>query len=435
VVATEKDYGQYGQEYEQEQDNETMWASQETKDTWVKVAEDADADRQTARWERRQSHLSDKHMNLGPMRLLSDETPPDVMEGSWDLDSIDDDHAKELHTNDLTTTTTTTTRFNEQNDRNITKNNDNAPPFNNTTVNNNNDKHNTSAHGYAHMGKEEKSAIAANGRSSRQLQRPGRQTISPNPPRPRSTAHDAEDEAKDGQSDGDHNSSSSFVSTYIRKSPTSVRTVSQIDNANRPWRDSKLRGIFMDLLDEQTQHEQLADHGPIAVQPQSAEDKEHALDVSGGDFGDIHEVLHNDYDLSNHGAVRTPSRQAKYEKAKQSIAALSPSRDLQDSPEETPSPASDSAASLLFKRTQEAFLKQKRQAIIKAAMTLDPHDDRSLLPKADKNLLSIKTAIAPSRTSSNIPPSSRSSRVSYGSRHRSQVRTFQIEEYRHVLAY
>lgn len=409
-----------------------MWASQETKDAWIKVAEDADVDRQTARWERRQSHLSDKHMNLGPMRLLSDETPPDVMDGSWDLDSIDGDQAKELHTDDFTTTITTTTRFNEQNDRNITKNNDNTHPFN-TTTNNNNEKHNISAHGYAHMGKEEKSAIAVTGRSPRQLQRSGRQTISPNPPLSRSAAQNAEDEAKDGQSDGDHNTSSSFVSTYIRKSPTSVRTNSQIDNNNRPWRDSKLRDIFMDLLDEQTQQEQLADHGPIAVQPQSTEDKAHALDVSGGDFGDIHEVLHNDHDSSTHGAVRTPSRQAKYEKAKQSIAALSPSRDLQDSPEDIPSPASGSAASLLFKRTQEAFLKQKRQAIIKAAMTLDPNDDRSLLPKADKNLLSIKTAMTPSRTPSNIPPSSRSSRVSYGSRHRSQVCTFQIEVYRLVL--
>ncbi|KAG9073117.1 hypothetical protein KI688_000904 [Linnemannia hyalina] len=274
VVATENDYGQYGQKYEQDQDQEqeTMWASQETKDAWIKIAEDADADRQTVRWERRQSHLSDKHMNLGPMRLLSDETPPDVMDG------------------------------------------------------------------------------------------------------------------------------------------TSDRIISQNDNVNRPWRDSKLHDIFIDLLDDQTQKEQLADHGPIAAQPQSAEDS----------FGDLHDALHNDRDLSNNGAVRTPSRQAKYEKAKQSIAALSPSRDLQDGPEDIPSPSSDSAASLLFKRTQEAFLKQKRQAIIKAAMTIDPNDDRSLPPKAEKNQLSIKTALAPSRTPSNIPPSSRSSRVSYGSRHRSQ---------------
>ncbi|KAF8947211.1 hypothetical protein BGZ47_009934 [Haplosporangium gracile] len=370
-----------------------MWASQETKDTWIKVAEDADVDRQTAHLERRQSHLSDKHMNLAPMRLLSDETPPDVMDGSWDLDSsIDGDPAREPHTDD---STTTTNHFNEQNDRDITKNNDNTHPFNNTTTNKNNEKHNTSTHGYAHMGKEEKSAIAANERSSRQSQRSGR-----------SAAQDAED----GPSDGDHNSSTSFVSTYIRKSSASGRTISQNDNGNRPWRDPKLHDIFVDLLDDHIQKEQLADHGPIAAQPQSAEDS----------FGDLHDALHNGQDLSNNGAVRTPSRQAKYEKAKQSIAALSPSRDLQDSPEDSPSPASDSAASLLFKRTQEAFLKQKRQAIIKAAMTIDPNDDRSLPPKAEKNQLSIKTALAPSRTPSNIPPSSRSSRVSYGSRHRSQ---------------
>ncbi|KAG0048315.1 hypothetical protein BGZ89_004647, partial [Linnemannia elongata] len=404
AVATENDYGQYGQEYEQEQDQEqeTMWASQETKDAWIKVAEDADADRQTARWERRQSHLSDKHMNLGPMRLLSDETPPDVMDGSWDLDSIDGDQAREPHIDDHTTTSTN--HFNEQNDRNITKNNDNTHPFKNSTTNNNNEKHNTPSHGYAHMGKE-KSAPTVNGRSSGQSQRSGRQTTSPRPSRSRSAAQDPED----GQSDGDHNSSTSFVSTYIRKSPASGRIISQNDNANRPWRDSKLHDIFIDLLDDQTHNEQLADHGPIAAHPQSAEDS----------FGDLHDALHNDRDSSNIGAVRTPSRQAKYEKAKQSIASLSPSRDLQDSPEDVNSPISDSAASLLFKRTQEAFLKQKRQAIIKAAMTIDPNDDRSLPPKAEKNQLSIKTALAPSRTPSNILPS-RSSRVSYGSRHRSQ---------------
>ncbi|KAF9550131.1 hypothetical protein EC957_001617 [Mortierella hygrophila] len=405
VVATENDYRQYGQEYEQDQDQEqeTMWASQETKDAWIKVAEDADADRQTVRWERRQSHLSDKHMNLGPMRLLSDETPPDVMDGSWDLDSIDDNQAREPHTDDHTTTTIN--HFNEQNDRNITKNNENTHHKNNSTTNNNNEKHNTPSHGYAHMGKE-KSASAVNGRTSGQSQRSGRQTTSPRPSRSRSAAQDPEN----GQSDGDHNSSTSFVSTYIRKSPASDRIISQNDNVNRPWRDSKLHGIFIDLLDDQTQKEQLADHGPIAAQPQSVEDS----------FGDLHDALHNDRDLSSNGAVRTPSRQAKYEKAKQSIAALSPSRDLQDNPEDIPSPSSDSAASLLFKRTQEAFLKQKRQAIIKAAMTIDPNDDRSLPPKAEKNQLSIKTALAPSRTPSNIPPSSRSSRVSYGSRHRSQ---------------
>ncbi|KAK3810495.1 MAG: hypothetical protein JOS17DRAFT_504692 [Linnemannia elongata] len=380
-----------------------MWASQETKDAWIKVAEDADADRQTARWERRQSHLSDKHMNLGPMRLLSDETPPDVMDGSWDLDSIDGDQAREPRTDDHTTNTTN--HFNEQNDRNITKNNDNTHLLNNSTTNNNNEKHNTPSHGYAYMGKE-KSASAVNGGSSGQSQRSGRQTISPRPSRSRSAAQDPED----GQSDGDHNSSTSFVSTYIRKSPASGRIISQNDNTNRPWRDSKLHDIFIDLLDDQTQKEQLTDHGPIAAQPQSAEDS----------FGDLHDALHNDLDSNKSGAIRTPSRQAKYEKAKQSIAALSPSRDLQNSTEDIPSPASDSAASLLFKRTQEAFLKQKRQAIIKAAMTIDPNDDRSLPPKTEKNQLSIKTALAPSRTSSNILPSSRSSRVSYGSRHRSQ---------------
>ncbi|KAG0346404.1 hypothetical protein BG004_001814 [Podila humilis] len=46
--------------------------------------------------DRRQSHLSDRHMNLGPMRLLSDETPPDDLDGSWGLDNLDDDFGQNL---------------------------------------------------------------------------------------------------------------------------------------------------------------------------------------------------------------------------------------------------------------------------------------------------------------------------------------------------
>ncbi|KAF9129565.1 hypothetical protein BGW39_004038 [Mortierella sp. 14UC] len=421
VAATKNDYGQYGNDQEQEQDEkqgqETMWSSQESRDAWIKVADDADASRQTARWERRQSHISDKHMNLGPMKLLSDETPPDVMDGSWDLDDLDGDQLKEPYNDDPITM-----HFNEQNDSNITKNNDNNHPSNintatHTTINNSNEKRNTSVHGYAHMD-EEKSALAVNGRPSGQSQRSGRQTITP---RLRSAVQDSEDEVKDGQSDGDHNTSSSFVSTYVRKTPASDHTSSQNDNAKYPWRDSKLNDIFMDLLDEQAQKEQqLVDHSPIAVQSQSAEDEAHAQDASNS-FGDIIDALNDAEDSIDHGAFRSPSRQAKYEKAKQHIAALSPSRDLQESPEDIPSPASDSAASRLFQSTQEAFLKQqRRQAIIKAAMTIDPNDDRSLPPKAEKSQLSIRTALAPGRHSSNAPPSSRSSRVSYGSRHRSQ---------------
>ncbi|KAG0281808.1 hypothetical protein BGZ95_009745 [Linnemannia exigua] len=424
VVATEKDYGQYGYGQEQEQqqqEQEIMWSSQESRDAWIKVTEHADASRQTARWERRQSHLSDKHMNLGSMKLISDETPPDVMDGSWDLDDLDSDQVKEHYNDDDLTTTSNTTHFYEQNDRNITKNNDknsNTNTATHTTLNNSNEKRNTSTHGYAHMGKEGKSALVVNGRSSGQSHRSGRQTITP---LSRNAVQDPEDGAKDVNSDGDHNSSSSFVSTYVRKSPASGRTNSQNDNAKYPWRDSKFNDIFMDILDEQTQKEQqLVDHGPIAAQPQSAEDEAHAQDASNS-FGDIIDAINIAEDSIDHGAVRSPSRQAKYEKAKQHIAALSPARDFQESPEDILSPASDSAASRLFQSTQEAFLKQqRRQAIIKAAMTIDPNDDRSLPPKAEKSQLSIKTALAPGKHSSNAPPSSRSSRVSYGSRHRSQ---------------
>ncbi|KAF9101263.1 hypothetical protein BGX29_005838 [Mortierella sp. GBA35] len=431
AVATERDYGHYRQEQEQEQEQELLWTSQEMRDAWVKVAEDADADHQTARWERRQSHLSDKHMSLGPMRLLSDETPPDVMDGSWDLDDLEGDNAREPHTNDTANTSFTTTYFNEKNDRNITKNNDNIRTNNSTnnntipaiTIYKNNEKHNISAHGYAHMDKEVKPVQAVNGRSSGQLQRSERQTFSPNTSRSQCTVQDDEE----GQSDGEHNSSSSFVSAYVRPTPSTRRTNSHNDNdndndnANKPWRNSKLNDIFTDMLDEETHKEQLTDHGPIVALSKSVEGEAHAQDDSTDDFGDMIEVANNGEDSVDHGTVRTPSRQAKHEKARKRLAALSPARDLQDSPKDISSPASNSAASRLFQRTQEEFLRQqKRQAVIKAAMTIDPNDDRSLPPKAEKSQLAIKTALAPSRSLSNIPASSRSSRVSYGSRHRSQ---------------
>ncbi|KAF9921458.1 hypothetical protein FBU30_008483 [Linnemannia zychae] len=415
VTATEKDHGQeqdQDHKYGQEQGQVPMWTSQETKDVWIKVTEDEDTNRQNTRSERRQSHLSDKHMNLGPMRLLSDETPPDVMDSSWDLDDLDGDQMNEPHDDDLISMST---RFNEQNDKNITQNNDNTHPYHNnpailTDTNIRNEKHNPSTHGYARMGKVEKSIVVVNGDLSGQLSRSERQAIS------RSDVQDSKDGALDGHSDGDHHSSSSFVSTYVRRPSVSSPSNRQKDSTKYPWRDSKLNGIFMDLLDGQTQDEQLRDHSLIPGQLQAAENEEHSQDTSGS-FGDILDAINNAEDSIDQSAARTPSRQAKYEKAKQSIAALSPSKDLQESSY----PAPDSAASRLFQSTQEAFMKQqKRQAIIKAAMTIDPNDDRSLPPKTEKSQLSIKTVLLPGKHASSAPPSSRSSRVSYGSRHRSQ---------------
>ncbi|KAG0326414.1 hypothetical protein BGZ99_009555 [Dissophora globulifera] len=382
------------------------WSSQEIKDTWINVA-DEDAAAKSGpvnRWERRHSHVSDRHMNLGHMKLLSDETPPDDMDGSWGLDDLDDDHPLEFttsHNNPAANTANTASRLNEQNDGNITKNNDHR------------------AHGYVNMSKDANTQLRSQSRG-----------------------------ASNSNSDADHQSGASFLSTLVKKTPPASRKTftaasNENSNAKYPWRDSKHDTIFTDLVDGHEQVRQLRNQDGFSVttpRPQSMAGRggvPHDDPASEADLS-----LSDIIDACNKGDDSIdPSRLPKLKKARRRLAQLSPSGDMQQDDnyqqedEDLVSSVAESPAARTFQNNQEAFKQQRYMRVIKAGMNIDPNDNRDLAPEEEEEEedlagtvelaptpgpLHIKTALGPTRQPSGIPTSSRSSRFSYGSRHRSQ---------------
>ncbi|KAG0018832.1 hypothetical protein BGZ82_000320, partial [Podila clonocystis] len=129
------------------------------------------------------------------MRLLSDETPPDDLDGSWGLDNLDDDDQSRIELQDHHTFNDTP--FNEQNDSNIAKNND------------------TPSQPYTHNDKSAPSRTKGE------------------------TEHSLEE----------HSNGSS--NTCIRTPLPHDTNISQI-NDKFPWRDSKLDNIFTELMEDGT---------------------------------------------------------------------------------------------------------------------------------------------------------------------------------------
>ncbi|KAF9305388.1 hypothetical protein BGZ74_010436 [Mortierella antarctica] len=140
--------------------------------------------------DRRQSHMSDRHM-----RLLSDETPPDDLDGSWGLDNLDDDDQSRIELQDRHTFNDTP--FNEQNDSNIAKNND------------------TPSQPHTHNDKSAPSRTIGE------------------------TEHSLDE----------HSNSSS--NTFIRTPLPHETNINHI-NDKFPWRDSKLDNIFTELMEDGT---------------------------------------------------------------------------------------------------------------------------------------------------------------------------------------
>ncbi|KAF9988443.1 hypothetical protein BGZ75_009390 [Mortierella antarctica] len=400
--------GQGEQDQEQEQE-QGLWGSQEMKDPWINVGKDVEVGRLSAHFERRHSHLSDRHMNMGPMKLLSDETPPDDI---WSMDDIEDDHAA--------TTTTPTPHFNEQNDSSITKNNNdnNIHTRNDNDTNNNNDgssSNNRPARGYVNMGKNQISRASPSGlwaAMSKPRSKSGRYT-------------------RDSQVDlvsGEERSSSRI--THIQEDLPASQP--RGDNQKFPWRDSKLDDLFTNILDSPAQDvEQSKSQGPSSLPERKAgssdrhDDYDSEADTASSlSFGDIMDAIYKGREPIDHetGVVLpiSASRQSKHEMARQRLAELTPyDDDLHDSPQENHGPEDDSAT-----HRSLDLLRRQRQAVIEAAARIDPNDDRSLRSPQDSSQgdqLKIRVpTLAPSRLQPNIPTSARSSRYSYGSRHRSQ---------------
>ncbi|KAG0333408.1 hypothetical protein BG000_009181 [Podila horticola] len=137
--------------------------------------------------------MSDRHM-----RLLSDETPPDDLDGSWGLDNLDDDDQSRIELQDHHTFNDTP--YNEQNNSNIAKNNDTPSPQ------------------FTHNDK------SAPSRSKGE------------------TEH-----SLDEHSNGSNN-------TFIRTPLPHDTKINHI-NDKFPWRDSKLDNIFTELMEDGTRQD------------------------------------------------------------------------------------------------------------------------------------------------------------------------------------
>ncbi|KAI1317749.1 hypothetical protein EDD11_007923 [Mortierella claussenii] len=396
------------------EEGKSSWTSQEIKDTWVNIDEKEEDNERLAPLERRQSPLSDdKHMNISAMKLLSDETPPDDMDGSWGLDGLDDD---EKHPHDFQINNPTPTRQpNEQNDRNISKNNNDHT----TIINKAQSSARTgSAHGYVHMGK----VASTHGGQSRS--RPStaleRNAGSPLHSGSHRSAQDVDGSGKDVHSD---------ISHHSRRDPPLTRK--DIKTSKYPWRNSKHETIFTNLVDDHALMEQLRGQNAQSAAPRpqsivhgSHRQNRHTSEAETSSSSSSSLSLGEIIDAVNKGEDSLdPARSSKFKQAKHRLAGLPSAKDLQENSDEALSPAMDSSASRMFQSNQEAF-QQQRLRVLRATKKIDPSDDRSLAPSGEQNgtgqaHLEIKTAITPSRQST-IPVSSRSSRFSYGSRHRSQ---------------
>ncbi|KAF9956898.1 hypothetical protein BGZ72_002369 [Mortierella alpina] len=371
----EQDQGQrQEQELEQEQHLEQgLWGSQEMKDPWINVGKDAEVGRLSAHFERRHSHVSDRHMNIASMKLLSDETPPDDI---WSMDDIEDDHA---------TTTTPTPHFNEQNDSNITKNNNdnNIHTRNDNDTNNNDDSSRSKrpARGYVNMGKNQLSKASPSGlwaAMSKNRGQPGRS---------------ARGGQLDIESDEGRRSNSSPRITHIQDDPSVSHP--RGDNQKFPWRDSKLGDLFANIPDSPAHYaEQSNDQGPSPVNDGKAgssnrhDDYDSEADTASSlSFGDIMDAIYKGQDPVDHATgIALPisaSRQSKHEMARQRLAELTPyDDDLHDSPQEHLGPKADLTTRRPLQSDQDV-LRRQRQAVIDAAARIDPNDDRSLRSPQD----------------------------------------------------
>ncbi|KAF9967585.1 hypothetical protein BGZ70_008959, partial [Mortierella alpina] len=334
-------------------------------------------------------------MNIGPMKLLSDETPPDDI---WSMDDIEDDHA----------TTTPAPHPNEQNDSNITKNNNDnnihTRNDNDNDTNSNNDKGsriNRPSGGYVNMGEVQPSRASPSGLWA---------AISKNRGKP-------DPYITDGQVD-------------------LGRDEKRGDSQKFPWRDSKLDDLFGNVLDSPAQYAvQSEDQAPSSPTERKTgnndrhDDYDSETDTASSlSFGDIMDAIYKSHESVDHATgVALPisaSRQSKHDMARQRLAELTPyDDDLHGSPQENHGPEADSTTRRPLQNDQDS-LRRQRQAVIEAAARIDPNDDRSLRSPQDSSQadqLKIRVPpLAPSRLQPSIPNSARSSRYSYGSRHRSQ---------------
>ncbi|KAF9156350.1 hypothetical protein DFQ26_009394 [Actinomortierella ambigua] len=355
------------------------------------------------------THMSVAHCRhldqTSNMRLLSDETPPDEMDASWGLDALDDDAETEHHhegksqparaegVQEKTSVYSAQSHF--------------CDPYTATsgTHHHRNINNNDTVHGYGNMDYDEQPDTPT---ATRHGISAASAKFAMSQPQVRHDDYDPSD-------NDTHSSGSSFASAHLKRVSTPPPQQQQQASTNTskfPWRDSKLDNIFMDLLSKETSGQPLRQPSPG---PTNRDAQQRApspfnpghSDVSASlSFGEIMDALNNVEDSLEHrtnptstasreNGVAQVSRQRKFAKARERLAQLSPPvQDLQRSREATPQPEKSASASRLSTATPcgsgeesecHEALERQRRTVIKAAMAIDPNDDRSVAPSSSVN--------------------------------------------------
>ncbi|KAF9416525.1 hypothetical protein BGZ94_010198 [Podila epigama] len=333
-----------------------------------------------------------------PMRLLSDETPPDDLDGSWGLDHLDmeDDHLQSQKSEQQQPQQDHRPSFNdirksplyEQNDRNIAKNNDIRTP---SPRQHTQHIHTNTHNDYSTIQSRNSPISTVNVRSvlvkgPRDGSPSTAQTFSPQRLQKGKAASEITRSAlshhKNDTKDESFCSSNSLDrSTFIRKSPdlpydsdkfnnnndinantnnTSNKSNNHTDNSKFPWRDSKLDNIFTDLLKEEdpvaisgrsssqlTARPHALQQSAMAnlnAEPQEEGELDHSSTSSSSlSFGDIMDALNNgeeSFDQRTSSSRKSTAKQTKLEQAKQRFVDLMPAASVESNRELTVSPTS-----------------------------------------------------------------------------------------------
>ncbi|KAF9970796.1 hypothetical protein BGZ73_006425 [Actinomortierella ambigua] len=345
-----------------------------------------------------------RHLDQTPnMRLLSDETPPDEMDASWGLDALDDD-AETEHQQEGSSQPARVEGAREKKSQLSPQSYLHNPHTAISGMHRDRRKadNNDTIHGYGNMDYNEQPDTPTATR--RGISAASAKIAVSQPP----VQHDDYDLSHNDA----YSSNSSFASAHLKRTTTPPPQQQQqqpsINGSKFPWRDSKLDNIFMDLLAKESSSLPLQQPSPSPTNrdPQlrapSPFNPGHSEASASLSFGEIMDALNNVEDSMEHRITPASSaskendaahvsRQRKFAKARERLAQLSPPvQDLQRSREATPQPEKPIATSRLSTSTPcgsgdeesegHEALERQRQTVIKAAMSIDPNDDRSVAP-------------------------------------------------------
>ncbi|KAF9584149.1 hypothetical protein BGW38_007424 [Lunasporangiospora selenospora] len=386
---------------EHDEDNESSWVSQELRDPWVRVDDNENERRAELRSDRRHSRMSEKPMNNGHMKLLSDETPPDVMDGIWGLDDMDDDH---LHQPPRGLTQFSRLTNDERHVMNINDHSsDHQGEYDNKRT------YKSQVHGYAHMDNEIPSMLHHyRGHSGNNAAFPSQAT--------EGVAGGAE-EVKESPTTGGGKSLTARNRADSSSAPM-----------NRPWRESKIEDLFAD------EHDKLPGT-PLSQSSKALECSQKEIQGHETGLPMSHQLQDDDdWSFTKHLGLESGVQDSKYLEARRLFTEVPlPGQLLAD-----PAPVSNQPVDTMNdERTQDRQdIAHNPVAGISAQANILTAYPQKYLPPSQRRVSGgdpshdvrsggqerkIRTARPYSNRAFNaFPQSSRSSRFSFGSRHRPQ---------------